>query len=573
MDEILQNHKRLTEELAVGPCEIADQNFLILSNWIYEVANMFKIRKQVIQHAIILYNNYLKVNQIMTMDEVTSKYVAASLYIAEIFAEGYMKEPGDYVYISDKGFTEEEFIGAVGEMVTVLTGKIMIPPPYVILKEFSQLDELSDQELRDGADILTYALGFLEFHQLSSFEMALSTIFYIRIANGAKINELSVWKWKYSDYLQEVSMLDCSISNPLPQVFLKLKPFVSNYHNRYLIHKGFFGKVTKKNIKKVESVVKSPGNSIDVDANLEQGGVLIGQGAYGTVMKFKRQGDQYVIKEQDYISSIKEIGIMRSLKHPNIQTVLGFGFATLGSGTIKMPLKKGDLVVILGLKSQTKVVPIAKLRRRNFAKQLFAGLSCLHANGIIHADIKPQNLLVDENDHLVITDFGISEVFVPHSADIYFTTRDPVKATIKYRDPNLLEAIIANSACNYSFEIDVWSAGIVLLEMEMGRFLIEYKKYEEEQRLRYERLLQNYGVTKGEEVPPAKRQQFYNEVNAPLITHELEKYTLRQIENNISNESVFNYFPQDKPFSLIMRKVLQQDKELRVTSAQAYSSF
>jgi cyclin-dependent kinase len=95
--------------------------------------------------------------------------------------------------------------------------------------------------------------------------------------------------------------------------------------------------------------------------------------------------------------------------------------------------------------------------------QLFAGLAEIHRKRIIHRDIKPQNILVT-GGQLCICDFGLarirSEPSRPYSPLVDDVSRQV--CTQYYRPPEVMLNLK-----NYSYEVDVWSAGCVFLELIM----------------------------------------------------------------------------------------------------------
>ena len=90
--------------------------------------------------------------------------------------------------------------------------------------------------------------------------------------------------------------------------------------------------------------------------------------------------------------------------------------------------------------------------------QLCRSLAYLHATGICHRDIKPQNLLVDPRTHILkLCDFGSAKALIPGEPSVaYICSR-------YYRAPELIFG-----ATDYTTAIDIWSAGCVAGELLLG---------------------------------------------------------------------------------------------------------
>jgi serine/threonine protein kinase len=95
-----------------------------------------------------------------------------------------------------------------------------------------------------------------------------------------------------------------------------------------------------------------------------------------------------------------------------------------------------------------------------YAYQLSRSLLYLHGIGICHRDLKPQNVLVDLDTHLlVLCDFGSAKSLVPGEKNIsYISSRF-------YRAPELIF-----EATEYTCAIDVWSYACVLGELLLGEY-------------------------------------------------------------------------------------------------------
>jgi serine/threonine protein kinase len=98
---------------------------------------------------------------------------------------------------------------------------------------------------------------------------------------------------------------------------------------------------------------------------------------------------------------------------------------------------------------------------RPIVHDLFSALAAVHARGIVHCDVKPENILYlhGRKDHIKLTDFGTACRIGAPLFD-YFQTRF-------YRAP---EAIFR---LNFDGALDVWSAGCVIAEMALGEPLFQ----------------------------------------------------------------------------------------------------
>lgn len=101
--------------------------------------------------------------------------------------------------------------------------------------------------------------------------------------------------------------------------------------------------------------------------------------------------------------------------------------------------------------------------------QLLQALAWCHRHGIMHRNLKPDNIMMCKNDTLKLVDFSLSRIAaIPHFA---YTPEDPKERErsgrearrLWYRPPELLFR-----KKYYSFEVDIWAVGCLLGEMALG---------------------------------------------------------------------------------------------------------
>ena len=107
--------------------------------------------------------------------------------------------------------------------------------------------------------------------------------------------------------------------------------------------------------------------------------------------------------------------------------------------------------------------PLREVTVKTYLRQISSGLLYLHKKGIVHHDIKPDNLLVGENEMVYIADFGVSEIC---------SSRDPKvhghRGTPAFFAPELLAEKEMDDSVNGP-PVDMWALGVTLYLMVFGK--------------------------------------------------------------------------------------------------------
>lgn len=200
---------------------------------------------------------------------------------------------------------------------------------------------------------------------------------------------------------------------------------------------------------------------------------VLGQGAYGKVYKGQdvRTGQFVALKralttsEEEGIppTTLREISILKSISECEfVVKLLDVVSARTRSGKsilyIIFQYLDCDLKSFM-LETRGKGKGLENFFAKKFCFQLLLGLKHCHDNGIMHRDLKPQNLLVENRKKIKIADFGLSRNF---SIPLGKYTHEVV--TLWYRAPEILLG-----AKSYSTPIDSWSVGCIYAEILTGK--------------------------------------------------------------------------------------------------------
>ncbi|KAH8683296.1 BcCMK3, calcium/calmodulin-dependent protein kinase [Tricladium varicosporioides] len=165
----------------------------------------------------------------------------------------------------------------------------------------------------------------------------------------------------------------------------------------------------------------------------------------------------YLIKE--------EIAIMKKLDHPNLVSLIEvLDDPEEDSLYMVLEMCKKGVVMKVGLGEQAD--PYATESCRCWFRDLILGIEYLHAQGVVHRDIKPDNLLLTEDDVLKIVDFGVSEMFEKQSE--MMTAKSA--GSPAFLPPELC---ITKHGDISGKAADIWSMGVSLYCLRFGRIPFE----------------------------------------------------------------------------------------------------
>ena len=200
-------------------------------------------------------------------------------------------------------------------------------------------------------------------------------------------------------------------------------------------------------------------------------GEMIGKGSFGAVylslnvttgemMAVKQvEVPKYSAQDENVMNMVEalesEMATLKDLDHPNIVQYLGFEIKDniyslfieyVAGGSV------GSLIRMYGRFDEPLI--------QYLTFQVLEGLSYLHSSGILHRDMKADNVLLDQDGVCKISDFGISK----KSKDIYSNSDMTMRGTVFWMAPEMVD-----TKQGYSAKVDIWALGCVVLEMFAGK--------------------------------------------------------------------------------------------------------
>ncbi|KAM3228506.1 hypothetical protein ACQJBY_059887 [Aegilops geniculata] len=150
----------------------------------------------------------------------------------------------------------------------------------------------------------------------------------------------------------------------------------------------------------------------------------------------------------------REVSVMRKIRHPNIVEIFEVMAAKSKIYFVLEFARGGEL-----FKRMSKGKFSENVARRYF-HQLISAVNCCHKQGVYHGDLKPENLLLDQDENLKVLGFGSSFTSEPKRRDGLLHTTNGTPA---YVAPEVL-----NSTGSDGFKADIWSCGVILFVLVAG---------------------------------------------------------------------------------------------------------
>ncbi|QCE06167.1 serine/threonine-protein kinase PBS1 [Vigna unguiculata] len=197
--------------------------------------------------------------------------------------------------------------------------------------------------------------------------------------------------------------------------------------------------------------------------------VKLGEGGFGCVYKGKlRSGLDVAVKMlsksknngQEFVNEVASIG---RIHHVNVVGLIGYCVEGKNRGLIYEYMSNGSLDKYIFSKEGSVLLSYEKIYEISLG--IAHGITYLHRGcdvQILHFDIKPHNILLDDNFTPKVSDFGLAKLYPTKDGSIILTA---IRGTLGYMAPELFYKNVGG----VSYKADVYSFGMLLMEMASRR--------------------------------------------------------------------------------------------------------
>lgn len=198
-------------------------------------------------------------------------------------------------------------------------------------------------------------------------------------------------------------------------------------------------------------------------------GDILGKGSYAVVRKaYSRRHKRYVAVKiickkkapEDFLSKFlpREIKVLKKLQHPHVLSLIEVIETNTRMYIITDLAESGDLLEFI-----RKNGAVAEAQAKRLFKQLVLGITYVHSQDVVHRDLKCENLLLDKEKNLIVSDFGFARDNLT-SATGKKKLCHTYCGSYAYAPPEILKGIAYDATL-----ADVWSMGVILYTMVCGR--------------------------------------------------------------------------------------------------------
>ncbi|KAI9071090.1 hypothetical protein K1719_046943 [Acacia pycnantha] len=323
----------------------------------------------------------------------------------------------------------------------------------------------------DSRSCPIFALGSKESVLSENHNLAFCTmISRLRSSIPADYQRNSLYlKWKFQPRVDENHKTRIILSST-GSIVLLLLLVVCFYICHYFKHKGEDQVRLETFLKDYHALKPTRFSYADIKRMTHKFKDKLGEGAHGTVFKGKLSTEiQVAVKvlnnsDHDGKDFINEMGTMGKIHHINVVRVLGFCADGCRRALVYDFFPNGSLQKFISSPDNREIF-LGWPKLQQIALDIAKGIEYLHQGcdyRILHFDINPRNVLLDNNFTPKISDFGLAKLCSKDQSTVSMTA---AKGTPGYIAPE----VFSRNFGNVSYKSDIYSYGMLLLEMVGGR--------------------------------------------------------------------------------------------------------